>query len=87
MKFHDIQLIEGEATLGTHLSGLRRFLGEGAGKPLQYSCLQNVKTEEPGGLQSMMSHRVRQNRSNSARRTHAIMVYRDMLALIRLFLL
>ena len=29
--------------------------GEGNGKPLQYSCLGNPWTEEPGGLQSMGS--------------------------------
>ena len=28
-------------------------LGEGNGTPLQYSCLENPWTEEPGGLQSM----------------------------------
>ena len=27
--------------------------GEGNGTPLQYSCLENPWTEEPGGLQSM----------------------------------
>ena len=27
--------------------------GEGNGNPLQYSCLENPWTEEPGGLQSM----------------------------------
>ena len=32
--------------LGTHP-------GEGNGNPLQYSCLENPWTEEPGGLQSM----------------------------------
>ena len=26
--------------------------------PLQYSCLENFRTEEPGGLQSMGSQRV-----------------------------
>ena len=30
----------------------RRSLGEGNGNPLQYSCLENPLTEEPGGLQS-----------------------------------
>ena len=29
--------------------------GEGNGTPLQYSCLENPWTEEPGGLQSMRS--------------------------------
>ena len=34
-------------------------LGEGNGNPLQYSCLRIPWTEEPGGLLSMGSHRVR----------------------------
>ena len=33
--------------------------GEGNGNPLQYSCLENPWTEDPGGLQSMGSQRVR----------------------------
>ena len=33
--------------------------GEGNGTPLQYSCLENPWTEEPGRLQSMGSLRVR----------------------------
>ena len=32
---------------------------EGNGTPLQYSCLENPWTEEPGRLQSMRSLRVR----------------------------
>ena len=32
--------------------------GEGNGTPLQYSCLENPMTEEPGRLQSMGSLRV-----------------------------
>ena len=32
--------------------------GEGNGTPLQYSCLENPMTEEPGRLQSMGSWRV-----------------------------
>ena len=35
------------------IPGLGRFSGEGNGNPLQYSCLENPWTEEPGGLQSM----------------------------------
>ena len=35
------------------IPGLERFLGEGNGNPLQYSCLENPQTEEPGKLQSM----------------------------------
>ena len=34
------------------------FDGEGTGTPLQYSCLENPWTEEPGRLQSMGSLRV-----------------------------
>ena len=33
--------------------GSGRSPGEGDGYPLQYSCLENSRTEEPGGLQSM----------------------------------
>ena len=32
--------------------------GGGHGNPLQYSCLRIPWTEEPGGLQSMGSHRI-----------------------------
>ena len=43
-----------------NLPGLRRSPGGGHGNPLQYSCLKNPQwTEEPGGLQSMGSQRVR----------------------------
>ena len=41
------------------IPGLGRSPGEGNGIPLQYSCLENPWTEEPGGLQSMRSQRVR----------------------------
>ena len=40
------------------IPGLGRSPGEGNGYPLQYSCLRIPQTEEPGGLQSMGSHRV-----------------------------
>ena len=36
-------------------------LGGGDGNPLQYSCLENPRTEEPGGLQSTGSQRVGHN--------------------------
>ena len=42
---------------GFYLS-VRYTYGEGSGTPLQYSCLENPWTEEPGGLQSMWSLRV-----------------------------
>ena len=35
--------------------GSGRSPGEGNGNPLQYSCLENPWTEEPGRLQSMGS--------------------------------
>ena len=37
------------------IPGLGRSPGEGNGNPLQYSCLENPTTEEPGRLQSMGS--------------------------------
>ena len=41
------------------VSGLGRFPGEGHGNPRQYSCLGNPMDEEPGGLQTIGSQRVR----------------------------
>jgi len=41
-----------------HLIPAQGHLGEGNGTPLQYSCLENPWTEEPGRLQSMGSLRV-----------------------------
>ena len=43
-----------------------KYSGGGHGKPLQYSCLENPWTEEPGGLQSIGSHQVGHNQSNLA---------------------
>ena len=40
--------------------------GEGNGNPLQYSCLENPRTEEPGGLSSMGLCRVRHDWSDLA---------------------
>ena len=37
------------------IPGLGISPGEGHGNPLQYSCLENPMTEEPGRLQSMGS--------------------------------
>ena len=42
-----------------YLDQLSHCHREGNGTPLQYSCLENPWTEEPGGLQSMGSLRVR----------------------------
>ena len=36
-----------------------RSPGEGNGFPLQFSCLENSMTGEPGGLQFMVLQRVR----------------------------
>ena len=44
---------------GSSISGLGRSPEEEHGNPLQYSCLENLMTVEPGGLQSTGSHRVR----------------------------
>ena len=35
------------------ISGLGKFPGEGNGYPLQYSCLENPRDREPGGLPSI----------------------------------
>ena len=43
------------------ISGLGRFPREDNGNPLQYFCLENSITEEPGGLQSRGSQRVEHN--------------------------
>ena len=36
------------------IPGSGRSPGVGNGKSLQYSCLENLMEEEPGGLQSMV---------------------------------
>ena len=43
---------------------LGRSLGEETGNSLQYSYLGNPMAEEPGGLQSMESQKVRHDRVN-----------------------
>ena len=57
------------ANAGHALSGLipvwERSPGKGNGNPLQYSCLGNSRTEEPGGLQSVGSKRVRHDLVNN----------------------
>ena len=40
---------------------LGRSPGGGNENPLQYSCLENPMDEEPGGVKSMSSQRVRHN--------------------------
>ena len=46
----------GDAVL---IPGLGRSPGGGNGNPLQHSCLKNPMDDEPGGLQSIGSQRVR----------------------------
>ena len=40
------------------IPGPVRSSERGHGNPLQYSCLESLRTEEPGGLQSMRWQRV-----------------------------
>ena len=54
--------------------------GEGNGNPLQYSCLENPWTEEPGRRQSIGLQRVRHNWSNLAH-TH-LLIYLPILLLL-----
>ena len=48
--------------MGSHsrpqLKRLHACIGEGHGNPLRYSCLENLRHGEPGGLPSMGLHRV-----------------------------
>ena len=48
------------------ISGSRRSPGGGYDNPLQYSCLENARTEKPGGWPSMASRRVGYNWSDLA---------------------
>ena len=43
------------------IPGSGRSPGEGNSNLLQYPCLENPWTEEPGGLKSMRSQRVKHN--------------------------
>ena len=47
------------------VSRLERSPGRGNGNPLQYSCLENPMTEEPGRLQSKELQRVRYDWANN----------------------
>ena len=46
------------------IPGLGRSPGGGHCNPLQYSCLENSKDEEPGRLQSMESQRLGHDRAH-----------------------
>ena len=50
------------------IPGSGRSLGIGNSNPLQYSCLENPWTEEPGGLQSMGSQEL--DATKHAQNTH-----------------
>jgi len=47
-------------------------IGEGNGKPVQCSCLENPRDGEPGRLLSMGSHSVGHNRSDLAAAAAAV---------------
>ena len=51
------------------IPGLGRSPEGGHGNPLQYSCLENPWTEEPGRLQSMWLQRVEHEESNMTKAT------------------
>ena len=51
----------GDASSVGLIPGSGRSSGKRSGNPLQYSTWRTPWTEEPGGLQSMGSHRVRQD--------------------------
>ena len=52
---------ESDTTERLHFHFSLSFIGEGNGNPLQYSCMDNPRDGEPGGLPSMGSHRVGHN--------------------------
>ena len=49
---------ESDMTERLHFHFSLSCIGKGSGNPLQCSCLENPRDEEPGGLPSMGSHRV-----------------------------
>ena len=51
-------LQESDMTERLHFHFSVSCTGEGNGNPLQCSCLENPRDQEPGGLPSMGSHRV-----------------------------
>ena len=48
----------GDMTDAGLIPGWGRSPGGGHGNPLQYSCLENLWTEEPGGLWSSVSQKI-----------------------------
>ena len=60
LQFKGLSRVFSNTTVQKHqFFGAQCSFGEGNGTPLQYSCLENLWTEEPGRLQSMGSLRVR----------------------------
>ncbi|CAI9177954.1 unnamed protein product [Rangifer tarandus platyrhynchus] len=59
----------------------------GQGKPLLCSCLENPWTEEPGGIQSMGSERVRHDQSDLAHAQSYITIFTECVERVRTFLL
>ena len=57
---------ESDTTERLHFHFSLSCIGEGNGNPLQYSCQENPRMGEPGGLPSMGSHRVGHDRSDLA---------------------
>ena len=52
------------------IPGSGRSPGRGHGNPVQYSCQKNPWTEEPGGLQSIVSQRVGHDLGDLAQHSH-----------------
>ena len=48
------------------IPGLERSPGEGNDNPLQYSCLENPREEEPSGLKSIGLQRIRHDKQLSS---------------------
>ena len=68
-----------EGNVGS-IPGSGRSPGEMNDNPLQYSCLGNPMTEEPGGLQSMGSRRVRHDKetnTHTKQRNYFFIVQRE----------
>ena len=65
----------GDAGDMSSIPGSGRSPKGGNGNPLQYSCLGNSRTEEPGGLQSMGSQGVRHGLAQGHTHEHTTFVY------------
>ena len=63
--YHEKEPTSNEGDPGS-IPGLGKSPGGGNGNPLQYSCLGNPRTEDPGRLQSVEVQRVENNRATKA---------------------